>query len=121
MKNYVQSGAKLLYANVSGETVASGSVVVVGNQIGVALADIPVGGAGAVSMDGVYELPKVPGAVIAQGEAVVYDVSEKAFDDNAMVEAAGDVSGACVAWAEGADGETTIAVKINVGVGTVQA
>lgn len=119
MKNYVQGGSSLEWTNGTGSAVVSGDVVVVGNQIGVAAVDIADTESGTVNMEGVFTLPKVSAAVIAQGEDVIYDVSAAAFDDNAAVAAAGDVSGACTAWAAGADGETTLLVKINTGVGSV--
>jgi predicted RecA/RadA family phage recombinase len=118
-KNYVAGGKTINYTN-GGAAIASGDVVVVGAQIGVALAAIANGAVGELSMEGVHSLPKLDAAVIAQGEEVVYDVSSSSFDDNAMTPAAGDVSNACIAWeGKGATSGETIQVKINVGVGTV--
>lgn len=116
--NYVSDGGVILYSN-SGSAISSGDVVVVGEQIGVALVDIANGATGSVQIDGVFSLPKVSGAVIAQGESVIWDASAGAFDDNAATPATGDVSGCCVAVEAAGDGVTTIAVKLNVGVGTV--
>lgn len=118
-KNHIQPGDSLTYANGTGSAVQSGDVVVVGTQIGVALVDIADGASGAVGVSGVWELPKVAAAVIAQGEAVLWDVSAGAFDDAAAVPAAGDVKGACVAWEAAGNGATVVRVKLNVGVGTV--
>lgn len=119
MKNFVQQGETLSYANSSGSTIAAGSAVVVGNQIGVAKADIADGESGPLAMDGVFELPKVTAAVIAQGEDVAWDVSTGKFDDNQITPAAGDITGACTAWEAAGNGATTVKVKINTGVGTV--
>ena len=116
--NYVSDGGVILYSN-SGSAISSGDVVVVGEQIGVALVDIANGATGSVQIDGVFSLPKVSGAVIAQGESVIWDASAGAFDDNAATPATGDVSGCCVAVEAAGDGVNTIAVKLNVGVGTV--
>lgn len=117
--NYVEEGSNLLYSN-TGSAISSGDVVVVGEQIGVALVDIAATtGTGTVAMEGVFNLPKVSGAVIAQGESVIWDVSATAFDDNAATPATGDVSNACTAWEGAGSGVTTIAVKINTGKGTV--
>lgn len=115
--NYVYSGDVVDYT--AGADIASGDVVVIGQQIGIALVDIANGATGSVALDGVFTVPKVSAAVIAQGESVIYDVSASAFDDNAATPASGDVSGCCVAVEAGAATTTNIKVKLNVGVGTV--
>lgn len=117
--NYVQPGDTISYTNASGSTIKSGDVVVVGQQIGIALVDIANGASGSVALSGVFIVPKVSGAVIAQGESVIWDASAGAFDDNAATPATGDVSGCCVAMEAAGNGVTSIAVKLNVGVGTV--
>jgi len=117
--NHVYSGKRLTYTN-GGSAIASGAVVVVGALVCVALGAIASGAVGELAVEGVWNLPKLDAAVIAQGEEVVYDVSSSSFDDNAMTPAAGDVSNACIAWeGKGATSGETIQVKINVGVGTV--
>lgn len=121
MKNYVQSGNTMTWTNDTGAAVASGDVVVVGNQIGVASVDIADGDAGELSMSGVYELPKATGAAITAGDAVVWDASAGGFAPSSITPATGDVSGACTAWAPAALSATTAMVKINTGVGTVAA
>jgi len=118
--NYVQDGGVIDYSN-AGAAISSGDVVVIGNQIGIALVDIAATtGTGAVAMEGVFDVPKVDAAVIAQGENVIYDVSASKFDDGSATPASGDVSVCCIAWeALGATTSANIKVKINVGVGTV--
>ena len=116
--NYVNAGEVITYTN-AGSAISSGDVVVIGQQIGIALVDIANGASGSVAMKGRYTVPKVSAAVIAQGESVIYDVSESAFDDNAAAPATGDVSGCCVAAEAAGNGATTIDIFLNVGVGTV--
>lgn len=117
--NYVQEGKTIDYTN-GGSAIAAGDVVVVGEQIGVALGDIANGETGAVALEGVFDLPKVDAAVIGVGESVIYDVSVSEFDDNAATPATGDVSKCCVAVeSKGATTSENIKVKLNVGVGTV--
>lgn len=118
--NYVNDGCVITYSN-SGSAISAGDVVVVGEQIGVALVDIAATtGTGSVQLEGVFDLPKVDAAVIAQGESVIWDSSAGKFDDNAATPASGDVSGCCVAMeGKGATTGETIKVKLNVGVGTV--
>lgn len=118
--NYSGDGHVITWTNGTGSAVSSGDVVVVGQQIGVALVDIANGDSGSVQLDGVFDLPKVDAAVIAQGESVIWDASAGAFDDNAATPATGDVSGCAVAMeAKGATTGATIKVKLNVGIGTV--
>lgn len=117
--NFVQNGEIIEYAN-AGAAISAGDVVVVGTQIGIALVDIAAtSGVGSVAMEGVFTVPKVSAAVIAQGEEVFYDLSALAFDDNAATPATGDVSNCCVAWEAGINTQVTLKVKLNVGVGLV--
>lgn len=117
--NYVYSGCTVDYTNGTGSDISSGDVVVIGQQIGIAKVDIADGATGSVELDGVFTVPKVSAAVIAQGESVIYDVSASAFDDNAATPATGDVSACCVAVEAKGTSTTSIKVKLNVGVGTV--
>lgn len=119
MQNYIQDGKTIDYTN-GGTAISSGDVVVVGQIIGVAVGDIANGETGVLAIEGVFDLPKVDAAVIAQGESVIWDASAGAFDDNAATPATGDVSGCCVAMEGlGATVGANIQVKINVGIGTV--
>jgi predicted RecA/RadA family phage recombinase len=66
---------RIPYTNSGTTTVASGSVVVMGDMIGVAVADIAAGAEGVVEIDGVHVLPAVNNAAIAQGDQVYWDAS----------------------------------------------
>lgn len=114
---YVQPGATI--DHVAASAISSGDVVVIGNILGVALADIASGATGSVAIEGVYDLPKVTAAVIAAGEMVMYDVSTAKFDDNAATPATGDVTNAAIAVEAGTSSMTKIKVKLNVSPGTV--
>lgn len=119
-KNYVTDGKVIQWTNGTGSAVASGQVVKVGNLIGVALVALAIGETGSVAVEGVFSgVPKVSGAVFAQGEKLVFDVSANgglgAFDDSAAAPATGDVTGGAVAWAAGADGQTTCTIKLTPG------
>lgn len=118
--NLVQPGKVIIWTNGTGSAVSAGDVVVVGNILGVCLVDIASTAAGAVSIDGVYDVPKVSAAVIAQGESLTWDVSAGEFDDNAATPATGDVTGPpAVAYEAGVDTQTVIAVKFTGVPGTV--
>jgi predicted RecA/RadA family phage recombinase len=116
--NHIQPGKVIDW--VANATVTANTVVVIGKILGVALADIASGAAGPVQIEGVFRVPKVSGAVIAQGENLVWDASAAAFDDNAASPATGDVSGgSAVAFEAAGNGVTTLAVKFTGIPGTV--
>lgn len=119
-RNYESDGNVIQWTNGTGSAVASGQVVKVGNLIGVALVALAIGETGSVAVEGVFSgVPKVSAAVFAQGEKLVFDVSANgglgAFDDSAATPATGDVTGGAVAWAPGADTETTCTIKLTPG------
>lgn len=117
--NYQQPGEVIPWTNGTGAAVESGQVVKVGHLLGVAAVDIPNTGVGSVYIEGVFVVPKVSAAVIAQGEFVVWDVSAGAFDDSLATPATGDVSKAAIAMEAAGNGATSLAVKLNVAPGTV--
>lgn len=119
-KNHIQPGKVIDFTN-AGSAITSGSPVVIGNQIGVALGDIATGATGAVQMEEVFSVPKKAGAgeAIEQGTSPVFDVSAGEFVKQGTTASAGDVSGAVTAWADAADGDTSVLVKLNTGKGTV--
>ncbi|HPM40809.1 MAG TPA: DUF2190 family protein [bacterium] len=70
---FVQTGVILDYEN-SGSAIESGDVVVIGDQIGVAIDDIAATtGEGAVRMEGVFELAKNSGEAFAVGDKLFWD------------------------------------------------
>ncbi len=119
MKNYVQKGDSLEYTNDTGGDIASGDVVVIGSQIGVAATDIADTESGTVQMSGVFTLPKTAGAAIPQGDPAIWDVSAGAFIPSTGTPATGDVSDAVTCWIAAGSADTTVTVKINTGVGSV--
>lgn len=117
-ENQVQTGNIIQYT--AGADITSGSVVKMGQILGVALTDIANGATGSVAVSGVFTVPKVTAAVIAQGEALTWDVSAGKFDDNAATPATGDVTGAAaVAWEAAGSSATTLAVRFTGVPGTV--
>lgn len=117
--NYVNDGQVITYAN-SGTAISAGDVVIINNIVGVALVDIAATtGTGSVAIEGVFTVPAVSAAVISQGEAVIWDATAEAFEDDQHSAGTGDITGACVAMADSGNGETTVMVKLNVAIGTV--
>lgn len=118
--NFKQAGDVIQYT--ASADIAAGAVVKIGNILGVALVDIANGATGSVRATGVFSVPKVSAAVIAQGESLTWDVSAGAFDDNAATPASGDVTGAAAfAFAAAGNGVTTLLVKFTGVPGTVTA
>lgn len=117
--NYGQDGCVIPWTN-GGSAKSSGDVVVIGKILGVCLVDIGAGATGSVAVHGAYDVPKVSGAVIAQGENLTWDASAGAFDDNAASPATGDVTGPpAVALEAAGNGVTTLRVKFTGVPGTV--
>lgn len=118
--NYEQPGEVIDWVNGSGSAVSSGDVVVIGAVLGVALTDIASTATGSVAVKGVFTVPKVSAAVIAQGEALTYDVSVAKFDDNAASAGTGDITGAaCYAFEASAATVTALKVAFTGVPGTV--
>jgi predicted RecA/RadA family phage recombinase len=118
--NYVAKG--IIWNLLADTDIAISSVVVIGALLGVALDAIADTESGPVQINGVFTVPKVSGAVIAQGESLTYDVSASAFDDNAATAAAGDITGAAaVAYESAGDGATTMQVMFTGVPGVVEA
>lgn len=118
--NYVQPGKVITWTNGTGTATASGQVVVIGQFLGVCLGAIANGASGEVAIVGVFTVPKVSAAVIAQGESLTWDASAAAFDDNAASPATGDVTGPpAVAMEAAGNGVTSLKVKFTGVPGTV--
>ena len=118
----VQDGQVIQFTN-GGGAISSDDPVVIGSLVGVALVDIANGATGSVAISQVYNLPKVDAAVIAQGEAVHFDVSAGAngeVDDDAATPASGDLLGWGVAFeTKGVTVSEDIAVLLTPNASTV--
>ncbi len=113
--NFIQPGEVIDWTN-GGTAVVSGKVVAVGQMLGVTLVDIANGATGSVQIRGVFEVPKVSGAVIAAGESLVWDASAAAFDDNLATPASGDISGPPAVAVEAAGNGVTVINVLFTGV-----
>lgn len=121
-RNHVQPGKVLDYVNTTGAIVASGSVVVVGALLAVALNDIAPGDTGSAAVDGVFAVPKVAGTAIGQGAAIVWKSASAAFAAAGGATVEGDVTGgSAVAFQAAASAATTVHVKFTGVPGTVAA
>jgi predicted RecA/RadA family phage recombinase len=106
MKNYIQPGDVLNH--VAASAIDSGDVVVMGQRIGIAMADIAQNATGAVAVSGVFELPVVTAGAIAQGALVYWDVA----DGEINASSGGNIPAGYAAKAK-VSGNTTILVNLN--------
>lgn len=114
------NGDTLTYTN-TGSAISAGDVVVIGNVVGIALVDIAATtGVGEVAITGEWEIVKVTGAVIGQGETVYWDVSAGDIDDNAATAASGDVKDFGIATEAAGSGVLLCNVRLNPGAGSVE-
>jgi len=103
----------------AGADIAVDDVVVLGVvdakkcRVGVARQAIASGASGLVAISGVFEFPKVSGAVIKAGESVVWDSSAGAVEDNAFSTGAGDVVQFGTAMVDAGSGVTVLDVDIS--------
>lgn len=110
MRNFVQKGESLTITAAA--AITAGDVVRAGQILGVAATDAAIGEEVEL-LFGVYTVPKVTAAVIAQGESLTWDASAAKFDDNLAVAASGDVTGAAaVAWEAAGNGVTELDVLL---------
>lgn len=111
-------GEMLTVQHTAGSAISADDVIVLGGvdakkcTVGVAMEDIASGAVGSVAVTGVFEFAKVTGAVILSGQAVNWDSSETAVEDNAHTTAAGDVGEFGKAMQEAGSGVLLIEVEI---------
>jgi predicted RecA/RadA family phage recombinase len=104
MLNHIADGRVLnVLATVA---ILSGSLVKVGDVVGVASTNIAPGESGSVQITAVYEVPKSAGAV-AQGQKLYFDE-----DADALTTTAGDHTFAGHAYEAAAAGDATVRVRL---------
>lgn len=114
-KNFIQEGGTI--EHVVSADITSGSVLIIGGLVAIALGDVANGETGVFAIEGVWELPKSAG-VLTQGSTIDYDIETSEFTSIATP-TAGDLTGCGVVFADAADTDTTMWVKINVAGATV--
>ncbi len=106
-KNYIQPGEVLDYV-VAGTSITSGSGVLIGTKLGVALKDGAVGDTIAAAVKGVYSLPKLSTDAPAQGAALYWDNTNKRLTTTAS---GNTLAGYAAAAA--ANGAATVNIALN--------
>ena len=108
--NYVAPGGVLNFTAAG--VVAVGSVVAMGDMIGIALkAAAASGDVIAVATEGVFTVAKTTGTAWAQGAAIDWDSGSSEFHDG-VTPASGDVVSCGVAAAAAASGDATGQIKL---------
>ena len=102
---------------VAGSAISSGDVVVTGDIIGIAKADIASGDTGSILVEGVVKVTKISGEAWVVGDKIGYDASASGFDKT-FTSAAGDVTDCGVCAVAAASGDTVGYLKLTPGAGT---
>lgn len=105
---FKQPGEVMDYLNSSGSAIATGTPIVVGTRVGVALATIANGAIGPVAMSGVHTLAKLSTDVVAQGALLYWDNTNKRLTTTAS---GNTLAG--YAFTGAASGVTSADVKLN--------
>ena len=113
MKIFIQDGNIITITATA--NIASGDGVLVGSIFGVATTDVLAGDEVEIATNGVYELPKLSTAVIAQGDRVAWNNST----GKVVVPATG-MFPIGVATKAAANGTATLSVRLD-GIATVAA
>lgn len=104
-KNYIQEGDVM--DHIAAANLVSGQMILVGKRVGVVVADISTGQTGAVAMEGVFSAPKLSTDVVAQGDLLYWDDTNKRLTITAT---ANTLAG----YAFAAAGNGVAAVNINI-------
>lgn len=107
MKNLIQDGTTITHAPTV--DVVSGTPVLIGAMIAVALANVPANTPGTFIPEGVFELAKAQADDIGQGDQLYWDDAAKVITTTAT-----DNTPAGKAWAAAGNGALYVEVKINV-------
>jgi len=105
MTNFVQNGYVLNFTN-GGTAIVGGSVVIVGNYIGVAPSDIAANVAGELALLGVYTLAKTNPLTISQGDKLYYNAGSGLITKTASDTPIGS------AWLAAGSTAATVQVKL---------
>lgn len=119
MNNFQQRGDVIEVAAAAAAVVA-GQIVAVGGILAVANHGAAVGEPYNATRVGVFVAPKAAGTALAQGQALMWDVSAGKFAAVGSA-AAGDVTGAAVAFEAAAQAAESVVVLLPGSIGTVAA
>jgi len=110
MNTFKGEGIRIAWTNGTGAAVSSGDVVVIGDMIGIAVADIANGSAGALEIQREHSLAALSTGVWSQGEELFWDATNER-----LTAFAGGNTPAGKAAADKANAATTATVWVNAG------
>ncbi|HEX7113202.1 MAG TPA: capsid cement protein [Mizugakiibacter sp.] len=116
-RNHVSPGEHIAFTAAA--DVSSGAGVAIGTMLGVALGNVANGASGTAAIEGVWTLPKLSTAVIAEGDRLIWDVSAGEFIVAGA--ATGDLLNCAVAVEAAGNGTTTVNAKLTPGAGSISA
>jgi predicted RecA/RadA family phage recombinase len=119
-RTFQHPGEVVTHENTSGADIAVDDVVVMGDTVGVALADIPDQGEGSVSITGVHELAKADAEAFTQGETLHWNATDEEFTTTAIPSGEEGVENAGVAAADAAAADAVALVKLTPGTGSFE-
>nr|DAT95090.1 MAG TPA: protein of unknown function DUF2190 [Caudoviricetes sp.] len=102
---YVNTGYTINYKNETNTKIEAGSVVKIGDLVGIAACDIDVKALGTVSISGVYDITKKSGEAIEAGKLVYYSV-------DGVTATAGSNSRVGYTVAKALAGDSTVRVRL---------
>ncbi len=105
-KKFIQPGEVIDYT--AGSALSSGTVVLIGNRVGVLLTDLANGEVGAAQVTGVWEIAKLSTDVVTQGALLYWDAGNSRLTTTAS---SNKLAG--YAWAAASGTDTTVQIKIN--------
>lgn len=104
---YYQRGEVIDYANSGAKDIPAGTIVAIGNRVGIAGTDIPVGAIGTLAVEGTYIMPKAASLAISAGDEVYFNTS----NDNIDKTSSGVPAGYAVSDAGASDTEVFVKLK----------
>jgi predicted RecA/RadA family phage recombinase len=108
-RNHVTHGDQIAF--IAGADVASGAGVVIGTLLGVNLHAVASGASGIAAIEGAFSLPKAAGFAVANGDRLIWSVSDAQFIDVADV-VEGDLIKSAVAIAAAASDDETVTARL---------
>ena len=110
MENHVQRGCTIQFT--AGEALKSGDLIILGVTPAVVINDTADTAEGVAETEGVFRVPKVAGALMAQGTSVSYVTADKAVQTAAPNAGLG-FTGIGTVWTAAIAADTEVLIKLS--------